>query len=176
SEGQFRKAGVGRGRTWEVRPEIRTDFVHWIDPTNPTAPQAGWLALIEQLRLQINAAMFLGAFEYEGMLAVYPPGSFYRRHLDRFRDTPHRLVTVSLYLNDGWHDGTDADGGQLRLYLPRGGETTMPPDEPSADAPFVDVWPHAGTVVIFRSDLIWHEVLPSRRERHSLTGWLRRRS
>ena len=166
--GAFRPAGIGRGDTWEVKPEIRTDHVHWIDPLAPTEPQAAWLAAIEDLRLRINEAMFLGVFDYEGMLAVYPPGSFYARHLDQFRDTQRRLITISLYLNENW---CESDGGQLRMYLP---------DDAAGDAgadrvDHIEVLPLAGTVVIFRSDAIWHEVLPANRERHSLTGWLRRR-
>ena len=58
------------------------------------------------------------------------------------------------------------DGGQLRLY-------TDPAK--GAAGPFLDVFPQAGTVVIFRSADFWHEVMPSARVRLSLTGWLRGR-
>ena len=53
-----------------------------------------------------------------------------------------------------------ADGGALRLYLASGE---------------LDVWPEAGTLVLFRSADVLHEVLVNRRERLSLTGWFRRR-
>ncbi|HAJ18613.1 MAG TPA: hypothetical protein DCL95_00870 [Rhodospirillaceae bacterium] len=33
--------------------------------------------------------------------------------------------------------------------------------------------PAPGRLVVFRSDLVWHEVLPGRKPRWSLTGWLR---
>ena len=40
---------------------------------------------------------------------------------------------------------------------------------------YVDIFPRAGQLVLFRSAKFWHEVLPARRERFSLTGWLRTR-
>ncbi len=39
----------------------------------------------------------------------------------------------------------------------------------------IDVMPQAGTFVAFLAADFDHEVLPARRERASLTGWLRRR-
>ncbi|MNU05986.1 hypothetical protein D3C72_2509970 [compost metagenome] len=64
------------------------------------------------------------------------------------------------YLNEAWPQ--DA-GGQIRLYL-------------DADCrEFVDVEPEAGTLVLFLSDRFWHEVLPARQQRLSVTGWYRRR-
>lgn len=35
--------------------------------------------------------------------------------------------------------------------------------------------PQMGTFVVFRSDVIVHEVLPTLRERFGLTGWFKRR-
>ena len=67
------------------------------------------------------------------------------------------MVSCSLYLNPGWSAG---DGGLLRLHL---------------NARPVDVPPRAGTLVLFRSDTVRHEVLPATRPRFSLTGWFRRR-
>lgn len=49
----------------------------------------------------------------------------------------------------------------MRLYL--------------ADGRELDVLPEAGTLVLFLSADLPHEVLPATRERLSLTGWLRRR-
>ena len=44
------------------------------------------------------------------------------------------------------------------------------------DAIYRDVLPEGGTLVCFLSQRFWHEVLPARRERLSLTGWFRGRS
>ena len=55
-------------------------------------------------------------------------------------------------------DWTEEHGGQLRIY--------------TEDDQSLDVLPLAGRVVCFRSDVLEHEVLPAKRERLSLTGWI----
>jgi SM-20-related protein len=157
-EGAFRQAGVGRGPSFALRPDIRRDRVCWLEPESVTPAQQGYLDRIEALRLAINRKLYLGLFAFEAHLTVYPPGAFYHRHLDRFRDAPHRTVSVILYLNSGW---TAADGGALRLY----------PD----DGTTRDILPRGGTLAVFLSDRFEHEVLPATRERMSITGWLGRR-
>lgn len=158
-EGAYHRAGVGRGA--ELRPEIRTDHVWWLDPGALTALQADYWRAIEALRRAANHELYLGLEDFEAHFAVYPPAGHYGRHLDRFERTGRRTLSCLLYLNDDWQL---EDGGLLRAYLPaaEGGEESL------------DVLPRAGTFVCFRSDTIWHEVLPARRERFSLTGWLRR--
>lgn len=162
NQGNLRPAAVGAGDRTRIREHVRRDHVRWIDPTTPTLAQHGWLAHLEQLRLVLNRMLYLGLFEYEGHLAVYPEGAYYRRHLDRFRHSPERRVSVIYYLNPSW---TEADGGQLRLYLD-GDHAT----------PFVDIAPVAGRLVTFLSDRYQHEVLPAARPRMSLTGWYRTRT
>lgn len=158
--GGFRHAGVGRGPGFRVRPEIRSDRVHWIDPQRPTRRQRAWLDRMETLRHALNRALTLGLFGFESHLAVYPPGAFYRTHLDRFVGASHRRVTVIAYLNEGWRE---EDGGALRLHL----EATRGTEAPS----FRDVLPEGGTLVTFLADALAHEVLPARRERWSVVGW-----
>lgn len=160
--GDFRPAGVGRGEAWHLNPEIRSDFVHWIDPAALTPLQKVVWTQFEDLRLAINARLLLGLFSWEGHLTIYPPGARYARHLDRFRSAMHRTVSTILYLNEGW---TPEDGGQLRIYLDTG-----------SDPESFDVLPEAGTLVTFLSDRFEHEVLPAARERMSLTGWFTRRA
>lgn len=161
--GAFRRAGVGRGAGLAIREDVRRDHVMWIEPGLATAAQAAWLNRLEELRLALNQGLFLGLFDYEGHFAVYPPGAFYRAHLDRHRQTEDRIVTVILYLNEDWQPG---DGGELRLW-------TTPGEK---DGPFELIEPRFGTVVAFLAGEHWHEVLPARRERLSVTGWFRGRS
>jgi len=156
--GAFQRAGVGRGRDHAVRPDIRGDRVLWLDRV-PDLPSVRLLqARLEDLRIAVNRRLFLGLEDYEGHFALYPPGSAYRRHYDRFADGGRRTLTAILYLNEGWDP---ADGGQLRLY--------------PEDGPVVDVEPEAGTLATFISDEMAHEVLTTRRERLAVTGWFRRR-
>lgn len=161
--GDFRHAGVGRGETLTIRPEVRSDHVCWLDRTLPDTPQQQkYFAELEQLRLAVNRELFLGIFDYEAFFAVYPPGKFYKKHLDRFRGSEERTLTCVLYLNEDWKE---EDGGQLRLYLDEAGEKE-----------WVDVLPKAGTLAAFITEGRWHEVLPATRERMSLTGFFRTRT
>jgi SM-20-related protein len=160
--GEFRPAGVGRGAEREVRPDIRSDRVKWLDAADLTPAQQAYLDQLELLRGAINSRLYMGLFDFEGHLAVYPPGSYYRRHRDQFRGIGLRTVTTILYLNAAWSAG---DSGQLRLYTE--------PDEPQV---YQDILPLGGRLVTFLSAEFEHEVLPARRDRLSLTGWFRIRS
>jgi SM-20-related protein len=160
NQGQFKKAAVGKGDQKQVRTEIRSDEVLWMDPMALSPLQAIFWEKIEELKQVLNRRCFLGLKSFEGHFARYPIGSFYKRHLDQFHAVPHRIVTVILYLNESW---TEVDGGQLRMYFPQedGSERVE------------DVLPLGGRLVVFLSEEIPHEVLPTKKERISITGWLR---
>lgn len=158
--GEFRPAGVGRGEALHVRPEIRSDQIRWLAADDCGPHQAAWLQLLETYRQILNRQLYLGLVEFEGHCAIYPPGSFYQRHLDQFRGVEQRTVTAILYLNEHWKAD---EGGQLRIFLNDEGSETL------------EVLPEQGTLVTFLSANYWHEVLPARRERLSLTGWFKTR-
>lgn len=164
-EGAFRAAGVGIGPALQVRPEIRRDHVHWLEETPQTAAEQPYFMALEALRKAINQRLYLGLFGFEGHMTLYPPGSFYRKHLDQFQAVAHRKVSTILYLNQDLNQDWRAEGGgQLRLYL----------DE-SDSGEYRDVLPQGGTLVCFLSDRFYHEVLPTQRERMSITGWFKGR-
>jgi SM-20-related protein len=170
-EGELRHAGVGTGAERTVRPEIRSDRVLWLTEEVTTEPVRRYLGRIEALRRELNRHLYLGLFDFEAHFTVYPPGAFYRKHLDRFRTVPQRTVSAILYLNRDW---TPQDGGQLRIYLDP--ETTGDAEGAGEGGATVDVVPRAGTLAIFLSERFWHEVLPAERERMSVTGWLKTRA
>lgn len=158
--GDMRSAGIGKDA--EITSGIRGDFIHWIEESAATPAQQRYLQRLESLRTALNRTLYLGLFEFEGHFASYPPGTFYRKHLDQFQHDNQRALSCILYLNDDWQE---EDGGQLRMYLEEGD-----------DAPYRDITPHGGTLVVFLSAQYWHEVLPARRERLSITGWFRTRA
>jgi SM-20-related protein len=160
--GRFRVAGIGREAARE--PAVRGDEILWLEEQAAWAPQAAGLLRHEfsALRDAINAETFLGLQDFEGHYAVYPAGTRYARHVDRFRDDSRRVISLVLYLNDDWDP---EDGGELCLY--RG----LVDSEPAAR-----ITPQGGTLVCFLSEAVPHEVLQARRPRLSLTGWFRRRS
>lgn len=158
--GEFRHARIGHGEQQGKHPEIRNDHILWLDPLNISDYQKPYFDRLESLRTAINQQLFLGLFEFEGHLARYPPGSFYGKHLDCFQDASHRVVTAILYLNGQWQVD---DGGLLRFYLSEDGD----------ESSYIDIEPLAGRMVLFLSRRFFHEVLPAKRDRLSLTGWFR---
>ncbi|UCJ17843.1 2OG-Fe(II) oxygenase [Pseudomonas sp. MM211] len=155
--GTLAPAGTGRGNAVAVREGTRGDHIQWLEAGQSPACD-GYLQLLDELRGVLNQSLYLGLVDYESHFAFYPPGAFYLKHLDRFLDEDRRAVSAVLYLNDDW---LPEEGGALRLYL--------------ADGEVRDVWPQAGTLVVFLSADVPHEVLPASRDRLSLTGWFRRR-
>ncbi|UAW98836.1 2OG-Fe(II) oxygenase [Halopseudomonas nanhaiensis] len=150
-------AAIGRGSDQSVVPEIRGDYTRWLDDCPASDASVEYLQIMDQLRESLNRSLFLGLDNFETHFALYPPGAGYNKHLDRFQDSPLRTVSVVAYLNENWQPG---DGGELRLHL---NQST------------IDVPPRAGTLVVFLSARIVHEVLAANRERASLVGWFRRR-
>lgn len=157
SAAALKPAAVGRAGEQVVLPQVRGDHIRWLDDCPPCAASDAYLEAMDRLRETLNRTLFLGLDSFETHYALYPPGAGYQRHVDRFKDNPLRTVSVVLYLNSQWQPG---DGGELRLYLPQG---------------CMDVPPRAGTLAVFMSDSLPHEVLQAQRERASLVGWFRRR-
>lgn len=157
--GDFKRAGIGQAESFQVNKSQRGDLIRWIEPERAKEPTQVYLERMKELMHFINRTCFLSLKDFEFHFTVYPVGAFYRRHLDQFKHDDHRKLSVICYLNFDWKP---EDGGQLRLYLPVG-----------EDELAVDVLPSAGRMVCFRSDLLEHEVLPTLKERKSLTGWLR---
>jgi hypothetical protein len=107
----------------------------------------------------------------ELLYAYYPRGGYYRRHRDSVPNSASvlRKYSLLLYLNDeGWNP--EVDGGKLRIHLDGGGDEIPVGKEPE----YVDVDPIGGTLVLFRSELIPHEVLDTRNERYAVVGWYNR--
>lgn len=150
----MKKAGIGKQSDFRINESIRGDYIRWIDPAAAAPPVKVYVDRINEMRRFINRALFLSLKDFELHMTVYPAGAYYKRHLDQFNPGDHRKLSVICYLNKGW---TDDLGGQLRIYLKSGTK---------------DVLPVAGRLVCFRSDMIEHEVLPSKKERLSITGWM----
>jgi Rps23 Pro-64 3,4-dihydroxylase Tpa1-like proline 4-hydroxylase len=90
------------------------------------------------------------------LLASYPPGALYHRHLDSYdgKDIP-RLITVLLYLQ----------------YEPRQGGELRALNCPTRTEPW-DISPLPGRLCIFYAQEIEHMVLPSVGQRFALTLWI----
>ncbi|RLW63384.1 MAG: hypothetical protein B6D71_10305 [gamma proteobacterium symbiont of Stewartia floridana] len=156
---QFHRAGVGRGKSFSVKRGIRSDLIKWLNPAQCTTAQLQYLDALEGLRQIINRTLYLGLFEFEAHLAIYPPGTYYREHLDQIKNDGRRLVTCVLYLNTSW---SSSDGGQLRLFT-----------NPSDKQQYEEIMPIGGRMVCFLSSRMLHAVMPAHDERLSITGWFK---
>lgn len=152
---QFAQAGVGRNRV--IHSQLRSDEIWWFDPVSLSLPQCAYLQTIESFRLALNLHLQLAVFDFECHYTIYQAGSHYSKHVDQPRGSNARVVSIITYLNHGWNA---SDEGALRLFLPDGE---------------LDVLPEAGTLVAFFSKELPHAVLAPRRDRYSVTGWLRHR-
>ncbi|WP_178863809.1 2OG-Fe(II) oxygenase [Thiomicrorhabdus cannonii] len=155
-EGELQRAGIGRGDAHQLNKEVRRDQIKWLDGS--TEAQVLYLKQMAELQYQLNRALFLGLFEYECHFALYKKGDFYKKHLDSFRGRANRMVTTVLYLNPGWQPDW---GGELVVY-----------NEESTEV-LATVTPELGKLVVFMSEQIPHEVLPTHRPRVSIAGWFR---
>lgn len=151
---QFKKAGIGKSQEKQINESIRGDYIQWIDAATAQEAVQVYLNRLKKLMEFVNRSLYLSLKDFEVHQTIYPIGSFYKRHLDQFKKDDKRKLSVICYLNKDWKE---SEGGQLRIYLPNGS---------------TDIFPFAGRLVCFRSDLLEHEVLPATRERLSLTGWL----
>lgn len=136
---------------------LRGDRTRWFESDALSPSQAAYWQAMDALRRGLNQRLLLGLESLEAHYALYPPGAGYARHRDRFRDDDARVLSSVCYLNEDWRP---ADGGVLRLHLADGVH---------------DVAPQGGTLALFLSAEIEHEVLPAQRERLSIAGWFRRR-
>jgi SM-20-related protein len=184
ARGDFDAARIGSERSLQRREDIRGDATCWIVPPLSPAEQM-LLEELERLRLELNREALLGLFELELHYAWYPPGAGYARHVDQPQGRAQRRVSLVLYLNENWTPGA---GGELRIFDAAGGGRDGAdsaahgrcdsaghgrPDMPTER--YRDIEPIAGRLVCFLTPGREHAVLPTQRDRLSISGWFRTR-
>ena len=166
--GLLQPATTGKNR---LNANLRGDATYWLEENSTHPEERAYLALTDSLQLALNRSLFLGLHALESHYAVYPAGAFYKKHLDQFnadhlstnqaKQGDVRQLSCILYLNEAWQPD---DGGELRIYLDDNDATNV-----------LEVTPNGGTLVLFLSARFYHEVLPAKRLRMSLTGWFKTR-
>lgn len=173
----------------------RGDAVNWLRESDGTTPSLPFsplgLGILHCIKLLRGVPYALESLEYsvykhnlvpqQSQLANYPGDgdAGYPRHLDqcassltdlglleywRLSDYRGRSITSILYLNDATWDGK-LHCGQIRCYIASG------VGGGKEGAAYEDIVPKGGTLLIFDSRRIEHEVLPSKRDRTALTSW-----
>lgn len=161
-ENAFKKAAIGNRFEEAIVKSIRGDVILWMEEAKADASESVFFSKINNLVNYLNKTCFLGILHKEFHYALYPKGTFYKRHIDTFQNDDRRKLSFVCYLNeDGW---LPENGGELVLYLNERGEETEK-----------IIYPLPGRVVIFESQIIEHEVRLVNTERLSITGWLKTR-
>ncbi len=148
----FRPASIGKGTSKVQEDEIRNDSIIWLEQGEEGFKPV-W-NLLDEAMVSIKQGLYLPLKRYEVQLALYSKGHFYKKHVDRHKLSPSRLISMVLYFND-W---VKEDAGELMIY--------------KADGAEVQVEPVANRAVFFLSELE-HQVLTVNKERRSLTAWFR---
>lgn len=155
--GELRHAGIGNTSDFKQVKEIRGDKINWIQDNTENPFEIIYLKKIGRFIDHLNKTCFTSIKSFESHYANYEKMSFYKRHLDQFKNEKGRKFSIILYLNQDW---TANDGGMLTLYPESGVQK--------------EISPIGGRMVFFRSDEMEHEVKPSlTRERKSIAAWLK---
>ena len=153
-EEKLRKAGIGRGTQFGVHQEIRSDEILWLSQDSTLKKEQAFLKHVSKFSAYLNQTCFTGIQKNEFHYAHFKKGSFFKRHLDCFQNDISRKYSMVFYLNKQWVDG---NGGELVLYGKKP----------------IEIEPVFGNIVIFNSRLLEHEVLPTKKSRYTITGWLK---
>jgi SM-20-related protein len=171
---QFRQAKIGQDATNTLNTEIRVAETCFIGPDkrefnrqHPYAAREELYTVLDAVRQSLMDATQVPLDEAlsELLYAYYPNGGYYRRHVDAMPGSASflRQYSLLLYVNDETWD-VETDGGSLRLYL----------NTEEEHSSTLDVPPTSGTLVVFQSNAIPHEVLDTTRERCVVVGWYNR--
>ena len=148
-------AGTGNEAIAVQNKLVRGDVIYWLDRGHNDPFENTFFDLMDEFVLHLNRTCYTGITGYEFHYTLYDTGSFYRKHIDQFRNDKSRQYSMIMYLNEGWKDG---DGGELCVYHEGIAETISPLN---------------GKSVFFKSSELEHEVLLVNKPRMSITGWLK---
>lgn len=152
---QFTNANIGNNSKIHNNKLIRGDAIYWLDRKHNNSFENSFFDLIDSFIEYLNRTCYSGITGYEFHYAFYEKGSFYRRHLDQFRDNQKRAYSMIMYLNEDWEA---ADGGELCIYHQDHSQIISPTN---------------GKCIFFKSSELEHEVLLNFKPRMSITGWLK---
>lgn len=158
SQGEFKPASIGRAQNKLLDVKIRGDLSCWIKDWNLTQELSSVKDFYETLLQQVKQELYLPVKHTEAHFALYQPGAGYAAHLDQHADSVHRQISLILYLSDQG----EKDGGELKLHNSLNQKNLN-----------LLITPKSGMLVCFLSSKIVHEVMPTHKERWSLTGWMR---
>ena len=155
SNKQLRSAGTGNDTLVVQNKLFRSDKIYWLDRKHNNQYENDFFDLMDSFVGHLNSTCYTGITGYEFHYALYETGSFYKKHLDQFRNNDSRQYSMIMYLNDNWQQN---DGGELCIHH---------------KGSLQNITPINGKSVFFKSSELEHEVLLTNKPRMSITGWLK---
>jgi SM-20-related protein len=152
---QLSYAGTGNETRAVLNTLVRGDKIHWLDRKHNNIAENAFFELMDSFVLYLNSTCYTGITGYEFHYTLYETGSFYKKHLDQFKNNTSRQYSMIMYLNVDW---LAIDGGELCIYQNGIAELIAPMN---------------GKSVFFKSSDLEHEVLLCNKARMSITGWLK---
>jgi len=153
---QMHVAGTGNAAVIVQDNNFRTDRIYWLDRKYNDVFENAFFDMMDAFVVHLNRTCFTGITSYEFHYTLYEVDSFYKKHIDRFRNSDSRQFSMIFYLNPDWAEG---DGGELCVYH---------------DSRQQKITPLNGRAVFFKSNELPHEVLVTHKPRLSITGWLKK--
>ena len=155
AQNKMQHAGTGNNIIVDHNKLVRGDSIHWLDRAHNDVHENSFFDLMDQFIKYLNENCYTGISSYEFHYTLYAPGTFYKKHMDRFQNNDSRKFSMIMYLNTDW---TAEDGGELCIHHESGLQNISPVN---------------GKVVFFKSNELEHEVLMTHKNRMSITGWLK---
>ena len=149
-------AGTGNSDVIVQDKTFRTDRIYWLDRKHNDPFENAFFNMMDAFIIHLNSNCYTGITGYEFHYTLYEVGSFYKKHIDQFRNSDSRKFSMIFYMNPDWLDG---DGGELCVYKNEEEQKISPLN---------------GRVVFFKSNELPHEVLVTNKPRLSITGWLKK--
>lgn len=156
SANQLMSAGTGQDTGTGHNKSFRSDIIYWLDREHNNVHENLFFDLMDEFVHHLNDTCYTGIHSYEFHYTLYETGSFYKKHLDQFRNNDSRKYSMIMYLNDAWQE---KDGGELCIH--------------HKNQPLQHIAPTNGKSVFFQSNELAHEVLITNKPRMSITGWLK---
>ncbi|MDQ6479039.1 2OG-Fe(II) oxygenase [Dyadobacter sp. LHD-138] len=152
---QMLSAGTGNEAVVLQNKLVRGDKIYWLDRKHNDPYENDFFDLMDRFVSHLNSTCYTGITGYEFHYTLYETGSFYKKHIDQFRNNGSRQYSMIMYLNADWEE---KDGGELRIHHVDNQQNISPLN---------------GKSVFFKSSELEHEVLLTNKPRLSITGWLK---
>jgi SM-20-related protein len=152
---QLLSAGTGNNTQVDHDKLFRSDIIYWLDRKHNDIHENDFFDLMDSFVSYLNETCYTSINSYEFHYTLYEKGSFYKKHIDQFRNNDSRQFSMIMYLNDDWKE---KDGGELCIHH---------------QDKLQNISPNNGKSVFFKSNELEHEVLVTHEPRMSITGWLK---